>query len=211
MDIRRPAGLTRELEALLHQACTAAVEQAEAARRGFRLLEEAELAKADALGLELRRRTLALTTRIVAAPAVDAGAPGARALLAIPGHFERVAEHVDALVATVRQVRNEGLPFTDRARKEVAGLGDMTLDVLTTLRDMVRTWNPVLARHLVEAADRAAAQSDEFAASHRERLILGECVPRASPAFVAVLDHLDSVRRHAREMAIELTREAPAA
>jgi Na+/phosphate symporter len=207
MESRRPAGLTRSLEATLHQACTTAVEQAEAAREGFRRLDDAALTRADAAGMELRQRARALTLETVAELKSRArGEAGSQALLALPGHLERLAEHMDSLVVTVRRVRDEGLPFTDRARREIAALGDMTVDVLTSLRDLVRTWNPVLARHLVETADRAEALSDECASGHRDRLIQGDCLPHSPPAFLAVLDHLSSIRRHARETALDLTR-----
>lgn len=205
METRRPAGLTQSLEAAIHQACTLALEQAEAARQGFRRLDDQDLLRAEALGRELRQRAQDLTSRVLESHAASQGSELAtKSLLAIPGHLDRLADHLDALVDIVRLVREEGLAFTDRARKEFAMLADGTLEVIQALRDLVRTWNPAMHRHLVETARRLDAQTDEIADGHLERLILGICVPRSSSAFVTVLDHLSSVRRHVVEMAARL-------
>lgn len=202
METRRPAGLTQSLEAAIHQACTQALEQAETARRGFRRLDEQDLLHAEALGRDLRQRARDLTARILEEHAALRGSDLAtRSLLTLPGHLERLADHMDALVDVVRLVREEGLSFTDRARQEFAMLADGTLEVLRALRDLVRTWNPAMHRHLLETARQLDVRTDEIADGHLERLILGICVPRSSSAFVTVLDHLSSVRRHVVEMA----------
>lgn len=205
METRRPAGLTQSLEAAIHQACTQALEQAETAHRGFRRLDEQDLLHAEALGRDLRQRARDLTVRVLEEHAAGRGSdPATRSLLTLPGHLERLADHLDALVDVVRLVREEGLSFTDRARQEFAMLADGTLEVLRALRDLVRTWNPAMHRHLLETARQMDARTDEIADGHLERLILGICVPRSSSAFVTVLDHLSSVRRHVVEMAARM-------
>lgn len=205
METRRPAGLTQSLEAAIHQACTQALEQAEAARQGFRRLDEEDLLRAEGLGRELRQRARDLTAKILDEHAALRGSDlQTKSLLTLPGHLERLADHLDALVDVVRLVRVEGLSFTDRARKEFAMLADGTLEVIRALRDLVRTWNPAMHRHLLETARQMDARTDEVADGHLERLILGICVPRSSSAFVTVLDHLSSVRRHAVEMATRM-------
>lgn len=211
MEDRRPPSLTQVVEAALHQACTAALLQAEEAQNGFRTLEEAVLVRTEKLGAELRHRAREMTDLVLRQHVTgDVARPETKALLTIPGHLERIAEHVDALVDVIRLVREEGLSFTERARREFAVLACDTLEVLRDLRDLVRTWNPALYHHLVETARQADARSDEFADGHLERLILGICVPRSSSAFVTVLDHLASVRRHAVAVASSLMGTRPA-
>jgi Na+/phosphate symporter len=209
MEPQRPAGLTRSLEAAFHQACSVAIELVERARDGFARLDASALERSDQASQTLRRDARALMTGILSEVGNRPGfSREARAFLTVPTHLERMADLGEALVADIGKLRAEGLPFTDRARSEIAALMTATVEVLGALRDMVRTWSPVLARHVVEAADRAEAYTDEVAQDHRDRMVGGECVPRSSPVYLAILDHLSSIRRHAREMALDLHRGA---
>lgn len=209
MEPRRPGGLTRSLEAALHQTCATAIELVERARDAFLRIDGEHLPRAEQACADLRTKAHALTTGILSELGNRPGfAKEARAFLALPMHLERMADRGESLAGALRKVQEGHMPFTDRARSEIATLMADTLDVLGSLRDLVRTWSPILAKHVVETSDTAEARTDEFAGQHRDRMIGGECVPQSSPVYLAILDHLSSIRRHAREMALDLDRAA---
>jgi len=177
----------------------------EQARDGFRRLDGGTLDRVNESVATLRASAQSLTSGILSELGNRPGfEKQARLYLALPMHLERIADRGESLAAAIRKVKIAGLPFTEKARREVDSLMEATLEVLAALKDLVRTWSPVLATHVVEAGDRAETLTDEYAQSHRDRMIGGECVPMSSPVYLSILDHLSSIRRHAREMAMDL-------
>ncbi|HLE45126.1 MAG TPA: hypothetical protein VJB36_14035, partial [Methylomirabilota bacterium] len=71
-------------------------------------------------------------------------------------------------------------------------------------RDLMLTGNRVLAAHVAGESGRFQELADEFARAHEERLIEGVCMPRASSAYLAILDYLREVVRHTHRIAERL-------
>jgi Na+/phosphate symporter len=82
--------------------------------------------------------------------------------------------------------------------REVSTLFDAAIEILECLRDLAQTRNRVLARHVEAASTRFHELADEYARAHEERLIEGVCMPRASSAYLAIVDYLREIVRHAQ-------------
>lgn len=151
---------------------------------------------ASALGRSVHKRENELTEGLLAGP------PEIEPLRFIPSHLERIG---DALEGVVRSLRNredeEGTAFTDRGIREVRELFDRAQGLLECARDLTRTGNQVLARHVELEAMRFQDVATGFARAHEERLIEGVCLPRASSAYLSILDNLREVTRHCRQIA----------
>jgi Na+/phosphate symporter len=166
----------------------------------FRRHDPAALETAAALGRSIHKREKDLTETLL-------GAPGeAQVLRFIPSDLERVGDAVEGLVRCLRTMDAEGTVFTDRGTREVNELFERALELLECARDITLTGNRVLARHVEIESMRFQDLASDFARAHEERLIEGVCMPRASSAYLAILDYLREVVRHARRVA---SRAAP--
>ncbi|OGK77848.1 MAG: hypothetical protein A2X52_10090 [Candidatus Rokubacteria bacterium GWC2_70_16] len=150
---------------------------------------------AAALGRSIHKREKELTQELLAAP------PEPEALRFVPGHLERMGDAIEGVLRCVRTIEAEGMVFTERGVREVNELFDRAAELVECARDLARTGNPVLARHMEIESLRFQDIASEFARAHEERLIEGVCMPRASSAYLAILDYLREVVRHARHIA----------
>lgn len=114
--------------------------------------------------------------------------------------------HLAQVVQMLITVEREGIPFTERAVKELHTLLAKALELLECLRDGLLTQNRILLRYLQTERQRYSALVDEYALSHQQRLIEGVCLPRASSIFVALLDALKGVVEHSGHLAEQLAR-----
>ena len=171
---------------------------------GFVRLHPDSFDEAGRIGRGVHKRGQALIGRIVANPeALIPGSPN-QDFIFIPMHLERIADNIALLgVATGRTVR-EGIPFTDRANREVRRLFDAVLELLEDLRDALRTGNMTLVRYIQDAGRSCEAEANEYALFHEQRLIEGVCQPRSSSTYLAMLDHLKAIEWHTRQVAEKL-------
>lgn len=160
----------------------------------FRRHDPGALAKAETLARDVHQREKELTQRLVAAS-------DAEAVRFVPAHLERVGDAVEGLIRCIRTMEREGTVFTERGVREVNALFERTTELLECARDVVRTGNRVLARHLATEGPRFHALADDHARAHEERLIQGVCMPRASSAYLAILDYLREIVRHVQRIA----------
>ena len=173
------------------------------ARAGFNRHDAAGLETAAALGRSIHKREKELTQELLAAP------PEPEALRFVPAHLERMGDAIEGVIRCVRTIDAEGTVFTDRGIREVNELFDRAAEMVECARDLTRTGNQVLARHVEMESLRFQDIASEFARAHEERLIEGVCMPRASSAYLAILDYLREVARHARHIANRMATGRP--
>lgn len=169
----------------------------------FRRHERAALDKAEALGRAVHRREKELTQRFLE-PAAGAGE-----WRFIPGHLERIGDAAEGLIRCLRLMEAEGTVFTDRGVREVNALFERAIELLECARDLALTGNRVLARHLALESAAFHELADEYARAHEQRLIEGVCMPRASSAYLAILDYLREAVRHARRVGERVSGRRP--
>ncbi|HSK09083.1 MAG TPA: hypothetical protein VK911_05880 [Vicinamibacterales bacterium] len=177
-------------------------------RDAFIRLDGAPLDEAARIGRRIHRQEQALIREIVEA----AAGPPLRAdeeVIFVPMHVERIADNLELLGAGVARMIRLGIPFTDRANREMRCLLDAVVELLEGLRDALRTGNRTLLRYVQDAGRSCVAQANEYALFHEQRLIEGVCQPEASSIYLAMIDHLKGVEWHARQVAAKLTPEAP--
>ena len=160
-----------------------------------------------ALGQQVHRAEKALTAGIVPRTA-DGGTPLEGAKVFVPMHLERIGDHVEAFARAVERQAQEGVLFTDRATHEIDRLLEHALDLLEDTRDVLRTGNRRLVRHVMTEGPRFQATASEFASFHQERLIQGLCVPQASSIYLAMIDYLRGIERHQRDIVQKVSEPA---
>jgi phosphate:Na+ symporter len=187
------------------EMCELAINMLRQASQAFSSQQVDSLDAADKLGRLLHAREKALAQRIVHRTAGSSFVLDSdRSRLFIPLHLERGGEKVEGLIRAVRTMVLEGVPFTDRARREVAELFAAASELVVNLRDVLLTGNQVLRRHVIDSGQSLVARADDCAMFHQQRLIEGVCAPRSSPVYLAILEALKGVEWHAREIAQKL-------
>lgn len=113
-------------------------------------------------------------------------------------HIERVVSDIDALIRTLREMLRDGIPFSERAMREINLLFDKALELLECMRDAIGTGNKILIRHIRDEGRKFERLINEFGLFHQERLVEGLCLPKASSLYLAILDSLKGIESHAR-------------
>ena len=162
--------------------------------QSFRQRDSATLDTAEALGESIRKRENELTEGLLALR------PGGEDMPFIPGHLERIGDATGGMVRCLRGMHIEGIVFTEGGVREVDVLFERALELTQCACDLTFTGNRVLARHIEIESMRFQDLAGDFARAHEERLIQGICLPSASSAYLAMLDHLREVVRHARRI-----------
>jgi Na+/phosphate symporter len=172
----------------------------------FRRHDPAALETAAALGRTIHKREKELTERLVAAAPEEA-----EYLRFVPGHLERIGDATEGVIRCLRGMEAEGTAFTERGMREVNELFERALELLECARDIMLTGNRVLGRHVEIESMRFQDRASDFARAHEERLIEGVCLPRASSAYLAILDYLRETTRHARRIGARVIGQRAAA
>jgi len=105
-------------------------------------------------------------------------------------------------------VIREGIPFTERAVRELSTLFARAIELLECVRDVILTQNRILLRHMQIEGQRYEELVNEYALFHQQRLIEGLCLPKASSLFVALLDYLQGITGHIGQIADKLSLES---
>jgi Na+/phosphate symporter len=153
----------------VHEMCRQAVDMLALTWKAFRTQDPSPLAHAARLGREIHEREKLLTDALVAVPPRDAVDP----VLLAPLHLERIGDNVELLARAIAAMVGDGVPFTERAMREINGLFEQALELLECVRDLLATGNRVLARHVREAGCAFERTADEYAMAHQARLIEG--------------------------------------
>lgn len=183
----------------IHAMADKAVEMLRLARDGFRKQDTGPLEAAGKLGGEIHEMEKVLTGLVAGGPA-----EADRELSLVPLHLERVGDNVELLVRAIRTMVEEGVPFTERALREISTLFASAIELLECVRDLIPTGNRVLIRHVLEEGARFEATANDYALAHQQRLVEGVCMAKASSLYVALLDDLKGVEWHTRQIAAKL-------
>ena len=150
---------------------------------GVRAPSLAALDTAAALGRGIHKAEKDLTERLVSEPEETAS------LRLVPAHVERIGDSIEGLIRCCQLALEEQV-----ARQILECAGDLTL-----------TGNRVLARHVEIESLRFEDLANDYARAHEDRLVDGDCRPAASSSFLAILDYLLEITRHARLIAGRIT------
>ncbi len=171
----------------------------------FAKLDAQPVDRVNRLAELVHRQEHGLIARLLKGAGTDARAAD-EGVAFVPMHLEQLAEHIETLSAAIAKMVHEGTLFTNRATREVSGLFDTVVELLEGLRDALKTGNATLIRYVLDAGRSCELRANEYALVHEQRLIEGVSQPRASSAYLAILDSVKGIEWHARQVAEELQR-----
>ncbi len=209
MERERVPGARRTLQDEICEMCRQTVEMLALTWEGFRKQDIGPLQPAEKLGKQIHQREKALTELVVKRPAAQGDlSETEQELVFVPLHLERIGDNVESLVKAIKTMVQEGIPFTERAMREVNALFEKAIELTECVGDFVRTKNKVLVKHIAEEGQRYEEMANEYALAHQQRLIEGLCMAKASSLFVAILDYLRGIEWHIRQIGSRLSRRA---
>jgi len=189
------------------EMCDIAGQMLQLTRGAFVQSSPKALEQVAALGRDLHLREKRLTDHVAMQLREYPWSLGTAEHLAfLPGALERVGDSVEALARCVQSIHRDGIPFSERAFSEIIALFSRAADLVGGVAAAIRTGDRAHLTRVREDGERFQALSDEAALGHQERLIRGECVPRASSIFLAMLDYFREIERYSRRMSADLAK-----
>lgn len=158
------------------------------------------LDQAAEIAREVKTREDTVTEKLSKIAASD---PGARAILSVPVHIEKIAVSIERVMDSVRLRIKEGLLFSDKAIQETGTLLTKGKDVLKKAGEAMVTGSGADA--VRTESDAIIRMADSYATSHEDRLVTGECSPKSSSTYLCILYAFDDIASHTKEALKKLT------
>lgn len=181
--------MKKEIYLLMHKT----QEMLELTEDGFMKNKLASLDRADDLAREIHAKEDVLTATLAKMASTD---NEARALLAVPSHIEKAATSIKRVNESSRVRIKEGMLFSDKAISETGKLFTKTRDALKKSSEAAITGSQSAFATAKTDTDAMERMSHEFATAHEDRLVTGECSPKASSTFLCILYAFEDMGGH---------------
>jgi hypothetical protein len=172
-------------------------------RKSLIIAEPAKLDLCERLAREIHDEEKGLTGDIVCSPTETTGEV-LKTVVLFPGRLERVGDLLESILRACRIKSRDGIPFSDKANKELDKLFGLLIEVLSNFRDAILTRNKALLEAIVEDEHRLGKMIVDFRLAHEDRLVEGLCSPRASSLYLDVSESIREANRHLKEMSENL-------
>ena len=126
------------------------------------------------------------------------------ALIRFPYRFERIGDMLESILNCCRIKAAQGIPFSDKAQGEMEQIFALLIQILTNLRDAIRTPNKVLLESILSDGKRLNELFEECKIAHWKRLEAGFCAIEASSMYRDILDSVKTVDEYLIKMATTL-------
>lgn len=190
--------LKKDIYLMLHKS----LEMLELAEDAFIKNKVSSLDQAEELAREIQQKEDRLTDALAK---LSASSGEARGILAVPSHIEKIAYNLRRLSDGIRTKIKDALLFSDKAIQETSTLFSKSKDVMKKASDASVTANASLGDAVRNESDEIVRMADKFATSHEDRLVAGECSPKASSTYLCILYSFEDIVSHTKEAVNKLT------
>ncbi len=178
--------LKKEIYLLMHKAQS----MLELSEDGFMKSKISSLDQADELAKEIHTKEDILTAALAKMAATNSEA---RSILSVPANVEKIATTIKRISQNSRERIKEGLLFSDKAILESGKLFSKAKDILKKAGETAVTSAPATVENVLIETDALERMSNDFATAHEERLVAGECSPKASSNYLCILYAFDDM------------------
>jgi phosphate:Na+ symporter len=184
--------LKKDIYLIMHKA----LEMLELTEDGFTKNKLSSLDQADELAKEIHVKEDVLTATLAKMSAANSEA---RSLLTVPSHIEKIATSLKRITENSRARIKEGMLFSDKAILETGKLFTKTKEVLRKAGETAVTGAKATVESVLAESDAVERMANEFATSHEERLVTGECSPKSSSTYLCILYAFEDVGAHIKD------------
>jgi Na+/phosphate symporter len=188
----------KEIYLLIHKA----EQMLELTEDAFMKSKISSLDQAESLAQEIRAREDMLTEKLAKLAPEDSAA---RAILSVPVHIEKIAVSIERIVSNIRIKIKEGLLFSDKAIQETGRLLVKGKEVLKKAGTAIVTASPDILETVRIDTDAMIRMANDFATTHEDRLVAGECSPKASSNYLCMLYAFEDMAAHAKDAVKKLS------
>ena len=123
-----------------------------------------------------------------------------KSMISATSHLERIQENIEVLISTTKSMLKEGLPFTNKAVRDISHLYEAFYSILGDTADSIITKNDTLINHIIKNIDLSRKDAGQYATEHEERLISGVCSPKSASLYLKMLDSFTEAMRHTKRI-----------
>jgi Na+/phosphate symporter len=200
-----PADMTCLEEGLLIM-CGKLVELSQLTWKLLILADADKVKRCEELGEEIHHEEKGLTGDLVCSPATTGDI--LKTLVLFPGRLERSGDLLESVLNVARIKARDGVPFSDRAQKELEDLFSLLTEVLKDFREVLAKQQRSTLDALVPKCKKLSQLTVDFALAHEDRLIEGLCSPKASSLYLDIMDSVKGVSQHIGDMTESLMKIA---
>jgi len=190
--------LKKEIYLVMHKS----QEMLELTEDGFMKNKLSSLDQADELAKEIHAKEDALTATLAKMASLNSEA---RMLLTVPAHVEKVATSIKRITENTRARIKEGMLFSDKAINETGKLFARSKDVLKKSSEAVVTGSQANLESVLSDSDAMERMANDFATSHEDRLVTGECSPKSSSTYLCILYAFEDMGAHLKSAVKKLS------
>lgn len=172
-------------------------EMLELTEEGFAKNKLTSLDQADELAREIHAKEDTLIESLAKLASTNTEA---RKLLAVPAYIEKIASSIKRITEGSRTRIREGLLFSDKALAETGRLFAKTKEVLKKTSEASVTGTKTAIESIISESNSVERMANEFATSHEDRLVTGECAPKSSSAYLCILYAFEDMGAHIKNV-----------
>ncbi len=172
-------------------------------RKSLLITDSAKIEECKKLAKEIHDEEKGLTGDLVCDPNVVKGEI-LKTVVLFPARLERVGDLLESMLNAACIKADQGIPFSEKANKELDELFELFSDILTNFHDVIVTRNHALLEHILEQCKKFAQLTVDARLGHEDRLLKGLCSPKASSLFLDLLDSMKAAKRNIRDMSESL-------
>jgi len=184
--------LKKDIYLIMHKA----QEMLELTEDGFTKNKLSALDEADELSKEIHTKEDALTAALAKMASANTEA---MTLLTVPSHIEKIATSIKRITENSRNRIKDGMLFSDKAILETGKLFTKTKEVLKKAGEAAVTGAKATVDGALAESDVVERMANEFATSHEERLVTGECSPKSSSTYLCILYAFEDMGAHIKD------------
>ena len=124
-----------------------------------------------------------------------------RAVILFPGQLERTGDYLESILNCCKIMTRESIPLSDKNISEIGETLQTVQQLLSDLRDIIIAPNKHLIQHVISQSEALDQKCQEMQLSHVDRLLEGSTAPKASSLYLDILESIQSIKRHIKEMA----------
>lgn len=199
---------TREMERMGHMAIT----NLERAMNSLITLDEEDIAEVYEVEKQIDFLNHAITDYLVkinktTLPTDDANSIGG--LFHVVNDIERIGDHAENIADAARSRIEEGIDFSQQAKRELSDMLDMVIKITTYALDMFLHNNQEHMQEILDLEDQVDDAERALQESHVQRLTRNECTASAGMMFSDIVSGLERVSDHATNIAFSLLEDDP--
>ena len=130
-------------------------------------------------------------------------------LFHVANDIERIGDHAENIAEAAPMVRDDQVTFSNESKKELSGMLDMVMQIMTYALDMFSNNSQEHLQEILDLENRIDLKERDLQQSHVERLTRNACTPEAGMIFSDVVSGLERVADHATNIAFSILDEEP--